>query len=901
MKMLLVLSLILTLISSCAIQQRNDETISLESYDDLTINADRNTVLDPNKIYRMAETGICGTVGEDYMKVTHVIPGSPADGKIMVGDILRGMQHRHMSARGGSLAATARLRLFRIGRDWDWHFYVTVERTSLRKGKGNTIVCDLHMPPAPGNVCHYGPTGFFAKRHTNHLVIEAIEKDSPADGKLMKGDIILSVDGNPISINAYHQFTKAIDRAESLKGKGELKFKVRRTGELPKGSTATSMKKENNKKKAETELSETKQPQESKELEVVLNLKVLGEYSDTTPINCKKSDAIITQAADYLSESWNMGKLNWGILGLLATGEEKYIKIAAEKIREMGNPPENPDDLLEGKMYVSWHYGYTNLVLTEYYLLTGDKYVLPKIRQLSRTLAAGQDQAGLWGHQMAKPFNGRAHGYGVMNQPSLHIFISLILAQKCGVKDDSVIEAIKRTHDHYDKWVGQGSLPYGNHGPGSNHFTNNGTSGSLAVAFALLGNVRGAKFYGAMSAAASEEILLGHGGPVWNILWTGLGANALGPEATSAYSDRVHWLRTTTRTWNGRYVSIKGWGTEIDSGDWSTGSQLLNLCTSRRKLYITGKGMPKSLWVNKEKAKEIVEAGILDTSSETALLKALGSPYPPVQSQAAKALAALDANVANKVLRLLVTGDKRERIGAIYAIQKLKIDDVTKPLLNIALNEKDDLWLRRLALGALANKADAKIHASKLLEMLVKDKPYDEPYKELDLSLGRTLLKLYEPSPYAANLNKELFYKGIIKLLNHKHKTGRSTAMRLIKMIPKEDLGRVIDKMIYIIEDKDKTYTSYCPGSGRQEALEILYRLGVKESMEYTVKTAKQGRGVEQRARMRLLKTFGGEAKYLIPLIKEILGKQADPIVKQIESATTTRKMVSANEVPQKL
>jgi hypothetical protein len=97
-----------------------------------------------------------------------------------------------------------------------------------------------------------------------------------------------------------------------------------------------------------------------------------------------------------------------------------------------------------------------------------------------------------------------------------------------------------------------------------------------------------------------------------------------------------------------------------------------------------------------------------------------------------------------------------------------------------------------------------------------------------------------------------------------------------------------------VIEDKDGTYTSYT-GAGRQEGLETLYRLGIKESMDYTINTVKSstGRGGPRlRARTRLLSTFGAEAKYLIPRIKEVLGKGADPIIKQIEESKTERKMI---------
>jgi len=835
------------------------------AYEDLADRSEKTVT--PGQVYRMGQSGICGTVEEDHILVTHVIPGSPADGKIMKGDLVRGMQHRGMGGWGG-IRGLVGVRMYRIGRDWDWHFYVTVERESLRGGKGNTLTYDLLMPPDPGNVCHYGPTGFFARRSADHLVVDVVEEGSPSDGKLQKGDVIVAVDGQPITLDAYEQFTAAIDKAESEAGGGELALTVERQPGL------------------------------------ALNLKVLGSYSKTAPVNCTKTDSLITQTAEYLASSGDYGKLNWGLLGLLATGEDKYIKVVRDHLHaaEWAQPPADVDELLKAGGYVSWHWGYRNLLMTEYYLLTGDKFVIPAITQLSRTLAAGQDQAGLWGHRMAHPELGRAYGYGIMNQPTLPIFISLILAEKCGVKDKVVRDAVERTHGHYNKWVGKGALPYGNHGPMEHQFTNNGTSGSLAVALALLGNQKGAAFYAAMSAAASEEILLGHGGPRWNILWSGLGANVLGPEMASAYDDKIHWLRTATRTWNGRYVDMKGWGSGPKSGSWSTGSHLLNLCTGRRAIYITGKGMDESLWVTAEESGAIIEAGVIDKSSDEPLLTALGSPFPPVRLRAAQGLAMRDADVADEVVALLGNGTADEQVGAIHAIRNLKIGGAEDELLALATDEKADLWVRQLAVGALGGMEEAKPYATELLRLLVADKPYDQPYGELDLSLGGALVRLYEPDPYATDLNKDLFYQGVSKLLDHKHVSGRSAGMALIKNLPMEDLPRMVDKMVYLIEDKDKTYTSYT-GGGRQEAMEILYRHGIKESMDYTVNTIKEptGRGgPRQRARIRLLKTFGAEAEYLIPRIKEVLGKGADEIVKNIEESEAPKPMITLDELKKK-
>lgn len=876
------------------------ETVPTEDYSDLTQTKEAT----PGQVYRMGETGICGTVEADHIKVTHIIPGSVADGKIQAGDLIHGMQHRGMGGWGG-IPNLVRIRLFRIGRDWGWHFYVTVERPSLRGGKGNTVTYDLLMPPDPDNLCHYGPTGFFAKRYSDHLVVDSVDKGSPAEGKLQKGDIIVAVEGRPISIDAYNQFTEAIDKAESETGKGKLTLTVRRpvvADEAGKEADNGQDKIDKAPDKANDKVASLKpDTRHLAPIPVTLQLKVLGTYAPTAPVNCAKTDALITQTADYLVESGNYGKLNWGLLGLLATGEEKYIKVVRDFLHaaEWAQPPEDLDELLGvTKSSTAWHWGYQALLLTEYYLLTGDEFVLPAITKFARGLAAGQDQAGLWGHRMRHPELGRAYGYGVMNQPSLPIFISLILAEKCGVKDKLVADAIKRTHGHYNKWIGEGALPYGNHNPKETEFTNNGTSGSLAIAFALLGNKRGANFYATMSAAASEEILTGHTGCDWNILWSGLGANVLGPEMAIAYMKKTHWLPTVTRTWTGRHVGIVGWGSDPKSGSLgATGGHLLNLCVGRRAIHLTGKGMDQSLWLTRAESEAVIEAGSIDTSSEKALLAQLGSPFPPVRLRAAQALAMRDAQVADQVMALLAKGTFNQRVGAIHAIQNLKIEGAADELLTIAKNEKDELWIRQLAVNTLGGMEEAKAYAPELLNVLVEDKPYD-PYRELDLALGSALVKLYDPDPYATDLDKDLFYRGVAKLLDHKHASGRGAGMALIKNLPREDLPRMIDKMVYLIEDQDRAYTSYT-GAGRQEALEILYRLGVKESMDYTVNTIKEptGRGGPRtRARVGLLKTFGAEAEYLIPRIKEVLGAQADEIIQAIEASETPREMISLEE-----
>ena len=833
----------------------------------------------PDQEYRLGASGVCGTVQNDHIRVTWVERGSPADGKVQVGDLVRGLQYRGL---GSDIRATVAKRIYRLGRDWDWKLFVTVERPVLRGKKGNTITLHLRVPPTPGTLQHLGPTGFLAKRYPGHLVVDLVEEGSPADGKLEVGDQILAAEGSAITGDIFELFTQSVDRAESKEQAGRLTLKVRRPG--AEGAQA-------------------------EELEVALQLKALGTYSPTAPLNCPKTDAIITRAADNLMEDGKYGKLGIGLLGLLATGEKERISHVGRVLQRSKFAA--PDyEFSPGDMYVSWRASYNAITLCEYYLLTGDKFVLPAIKTHALTTARGQDAAGLWNHRMANPaanfgkLHGRLYGYGAINQTSVALWISLILAEKCGVKHPEVRAAIEKTQALYGNWIGKGALPYGNHGPVEHFLTNNGTSGSVAVAFALLGDKRGARFYSMLSAAAHDEILTGHTGPWFNILWSGLGANVAGPEVSAAYSRRVHWLRTTSRTWDGRFLDRAAWGVNPKPGRLCTsGAYLLNLCAGRRTLFITGKQADRSLWIEGQAAVDAVEAGTIDESAQDAasLLALLGSPLPRVRVRAAELLAIQDAEVTGKVMEMLAEGRREKRIGALHAIRRLKITSAVDELMAIIRNDKDDLWIRELSLKTLAELEGAQKHGAELLEMIVADKPYDV-FGDFDRALGFAAEKMLTPDPYALGLDRDLLYRAVAKLLDHRHMWGRGAGMNLIRSIPLEDLHRVADKMVYVIEDRDRTYTSYHGDGHRQTGLEILNRLNIKEVIDLTVNTIKEptGRaGPRMRGRTALLKTFGAEAQYAIPIIREVLGKQADEIIKAIEASETARKMIGLEEAKQ--
>ncbi|MFO7820592.1 MAG: DUF6288 domain-containing protein [Lentisphaeria bacterium] len=857
------------ILAGCA--RPSERHSAVKAYNDYADLAEVKAV-EPERVYRLGDTGVCGSVKKDHILVTRVIPGSPAAGKVHKGDLIRGLQNRGL---GRDIRRTVAKRIFRLGRDWDWNLTVTVERPGLRDGRGNTIVRHLQLPPKPGILQHFGPTGIYAKMFTDHLVVENVVEDSPADGKLEPGDRIIEVGGKAVQGEIYKLFTDCIDAAETQAGDGRLELTVTRPG----GEETAD-----------------------KTFAAELKLPVLGRYNPEAPFTSPKADAIITQAADAIIKNKEHGRLSIGLLGLLATGEDKYIEYVGNVLRESKFAQPDVKLSLSASM-TSWPWSYQTITLCEYYLLTGDKDVLPSIRAHALTIAKGQDAAGLWNHRMADPtanfgkLHGRLYGYGAINQTSVALWISLILAEKCGIEHPEIQAAIEKTHALYGNWIDKGALPYGNHGPMTHIFTNNGTSGSVAVAFSLLNDLEGAKFYSRMSAAGHNEILTGHSGPYFNILWSGLGSNIAGPDTAAAFNEKIHWLRTMTRTWDGRFLYMESRGGHFDySRCSSTGANLLNYCTGRRALFITGKNDHPSIWLKGKAAKHAVDVGDIDYTKQSreALLTLLEHHLPKVRLRAAQMLAAKDADITDEVKHLLTAGSLNQQLGACQAIVQLKITEAVDPLFEIVSNPDEDLWLRQQAAEAMQAIGDpARQYVPELLEIIARDQPGDL-FKDFDRTLGSVVNNL-APDPYAMELDKKTFYKAVQVLLNHKHMWGRTSGMKLIETMPLEDFHIVADEMLYVIKDTDRTYTGYHGDGQRQIGLEILNRLNIQEVIPLTVNTIKEktGRGgARARRRSRLLPEFGANAKPYIPRIKNVLGGRADDIVQTIKNSTVNRDMI---------
>jgi hypothetical protein len=768
---------------------------------------------------------------------------------------------------------------------------------------------------------HMGPTGIHGYiTGTRIFTVKTVEKGSPADGKIWPGDQVVGAGRQPFLKRVRFEFSAAVAEARTEKKKGKLVLMVRRkTG--------------------------------GKRMQrVTLQLGVVGAdtFTDTAPYNCPKIDALITEAADHIVSKKARspyGRLQIGLLGLLATGEDKYVKVVRDHLHEAGwaKPPEDTNALVnKSQMYASWYWGYKMLILTEYHLLTGDDYVLPAIRMYAEGMASGQDAAGLWGHQMRNFKTGRAPGYGVMNQPTMPVFISLILARKCGVDSPRISEAISRTTEHYTrKYVNKGALPYGNHGPNSKGYNNNGTSGSLAVAFAAAGHVAGARFFSRMSMAAYNDLESGHATHFFNLMWTGLGANIGGPEASAAFFKKTSWLYPLKVDWKGGYTY------ELDTheGLGNTGAYLLNLCAGRRKLHMTGKGADPAIALNTKEVAETIDvhkyANELIPMDATQLLAVVETHWSPlIRRSAAWKLLKFKreelAPVIGKRLAVKRTADALTGVSRFWDTNPKLFDQVAA----IMRDPNADLALRCAAAGTLGGAAwsrylepeeefgrddlyeGGELHKpavkyfADLVQVIVEDEK-DDPWGLLDGAAGAALAGLGDP--YTQNLitDKPLFYAAINKMLAHKHSSGtRTGAMKLIAdSMPMEDFHYVADRVVHAARGTDRSYTVYRGDNCTELGVKLLWRLNIQEAVEVCLDSFPTAtRGKERARRIALFESFGANGKPYLPRLKAALKQDPDAeaegstkdvslnqaevekFIQTIETATNPRTTISLEE-----
>lgn len=724
--------------------------------------------------------------------------------------------------------------------------------------------------------CFNRTPGEGASARARQIVITAVDKKGPAAGKLQVNDVILGIGQKKFSSDARKVLAAAINESEKEENKGLLKLLVWRGGS---------------------------------ESQVALTLPVLGSYSPTMPYNCKKTEKIIDNACVHMkTRKLKPGWIDFiDGLGMMATGREDLMP----QVKELAHAAVVPGEVLSLEKHVGmkcWDWSYKTLFLCEYYLATKDPYVLPTIQEYATKIAMGQSGAGTWGHTYAAmeynegKLHGHLGGYGAINQQGLTLMIVLPLAEKCGVNNNEVKDAIKRGDQFFSFFIGKGTIPYGDHGAANTWYDDNGKSGSAAIFFDLMGNRKGTQFFSEMILASAQSGReAGHCGCFWSHLWGGIGALRGGDLALQTYMQDMNWAFTLERQPDGWMAYQGNAGEGGNLGDpktkWDcTGSRLLQLCAPRRTLYITGKATPKETHLTPQRIEQIRLAGRLDVDKDARaaldvpkIMELLQDPLPPTRAIGARLLAERNLNVVDQLIPMLESKNKYARYGAAEALCKAGFGSQAAADKLISLMETDtDVTFKVYAIDALVNRdkkngllSVAKPAIPALLRMAGQHFP-DDPRSVLQCDIGRALLYSGKAQPRRGLLveyglegvDRTLLREMIQEMLKNKNGATRSLCGWIYPKLTDEDLKALWADIYPATRNIAPSGIMFASGV-QVDGLKLMAKQRTKEGLELTVRYVRHQNGHGSTPRMPqvmdILLQYGGHAKKYIPELQKHL------------------------------
>jgi hypothetical protein len=693
------------------------------------------------------------------------------------------------------------------------------------------------------------------------IYVTKVEPGSPADGILMKGDVILGIGDKQFSSDPRKAFAAAITESEKSENKGELKLLRWRPFDTAHG------------KDGKTEV-------------VELQLKVMGTFSDTVPYDCEKTKKIVDMAVEaIMKDGLDNGNPNpidgdgipgiINALGLMATGREDVMPIVKTKMMQIAKEP------VDG---YKWGHAWSLLGLAEYYLYTGDESVLPAIRRYAIETAKGQSIAGTWGHGFAAE-DGVLGGYGAMNQVSITHTIGLILAKKCGVNDPVVQKAIDSSMRFFSYYIGKGSVPYGAHEAGAQHGPDdNGKSSGVSVAMNLYGNKKGTEFLAKHGVCGYPRIEVGHASNFFHIKWQGLASAHLGKKAATAHFKQCQWYYELLRDWRGKYRHHEDPNHKEPHKYWdATGARLLFLCLPLKKIYLTGKGGYIADEVGENELDAIIDSGRYygkyDTLEDKELLKRLGDWCHATRLRAARELVKRKGDWCTIGIEMYTEGSMNEKYGATRLFEALKekaapaVDHLIKQI------KHKDMWLRIRTVHALGAIGDpARKAAPALLEAVKLEDPAD------NRNMYRRAISMALFSKRKGLLSKrgdldKIPRKDLIAALKIllKCEEGQSvTALQVpLRQLTFEELQPLWPEIVYRIEHRLSENVMFARMQGA--CLELLADHKVEEGLRlaaYRVMTQNGwGGGRRNKSTLNSLRKYGRHAKVMFFPLQTYLQK----------------------------
>ncbi len=700
---------------------------------------------------------------------------------------------------------------------------------------------------------------------SRQILVTQVGAKSPADGVVNMDDVILGTGGKLFGEDARKSLAGAIQAAEQS---GGLKLTIWRAG---------------------------------KTSDVELKMPVLGAYTATAPYNCAKSKRIFDDACKVLAQE----PLKDGVMGsisalaLLATGNAEYLPKVREFAHRMG-PASLKLELKDGSTI--WDWGYRNLFLAEYFLLTSDKEVRHAINEYTLTLAKGQSMYGTFGHGISRlTAEGELHGsippYGPVNMAGLAGNLAIVMGRKCGVTDPEVDAAIARAAGFFGYFVDKGSIPYGEHEPWPYH-ENNGKVSMTALLFSLQGRTREAQFFAKMATAGYRSRECGHTGQGFSYLWSALGANAGGPAAAAAFVREASWHFDLVRRCDGSFTYDGGeqygpgrtedgtyYGKSGYYGMSPTATYVLTYALPLKKLCITGKESKPATWLNAKEVASATASGRFDTAREKMstheLVAAFGDWSPIVRGWAAEEFSRRpDARAMVPQLLTLAGGKDVHFIqSACEALGHMKSAEAL-PVLVRQLSHADR-WVRYKAAQAIRKMGGAaKPAIPEILKALVQTAEPLRPVSWADpiqLAHGQLAAALFD-GPLADAVqaaDPKLLYPAIQTVSRNPDGMARGTLRGFF------DRRLKLEDVIALAPDLFTAVKTPCPADTmfsneiRMGAFKALTKYHFKEGIAAGIELAKTqgGSGSESRTGeiMRELVAYGAAARDAVPGLRELI------------------------------
>jgi len=367
-----------------------------------------------------------------------------------------------------------------------------------------------------------------------HLLVKHVFADTPAARKVRVGDWITGAGGRPFATdhqNGYgmdkfgpegpiREFAAALEASQGKEGKGRLALSLLR---------------------------------DDKAIDVELKIGgKYGTYSATFPEDCKKTDLVLSELCEYLVDhqrddgSWGSPPHDtFAPLALLASGERKYLGAVEKNARMHARTTSAEDE----SWLINWRYMAAAIVLSEYHLATGEKWVIDELEEIYAFLHSSQytdlaqvnpkakethphsypkdalDSHGGWGH------NPGFEGYGPICMLTGQGALAFALMRHCGIDVD------RARHDAAYAFLERGTGPngyvwYEDQAAGPEDWADMGRTGAAGIAN-FLSPYTGAEYEKRALAHAKviglhpESFPDTHGSPIMGMGYAALAANPI--------------------------------------------------------------------------------------------------------------------------------------------------------------------------------------------------------------------------------------------------------------------------------------------------------------------------------------------------------------------------------------